>query len=76
MTVDAIKAAIEQLPDPDRRELADWMEEQAQQAWDMQMQRDFSDGGRGHDLFEKVNRDIDEGQFNVMDFGVRGPQAH
>jgi len=52
------------------------MEEQAQQAWDMQMQRDFSDGGRGHDLFEKVNRDIDEGQFNVMDFGVRGPQAH
>jgi hypothetical protein len=28
MTVDAIKEAIHQLPEPDRRELADWFEEQ------------------------------------------------
>jgi hypothetical protein len=28
MTVDAIKEAIRQLPEPDRRELADWFEEE------------------------------------------------
>jgi hypothetical protein len=28
MTVDAIKEAIRQLPEPDRRKLADWFEEE------------------------------------------------
>lgn len=28
MTVDAIKEAIRQLPEPDRRELADWFQEE------------------------------------------------
>ena len=34
MTVEAIKAAIEQLAEPERRKLADWFEQLEEQAWD------------------------------------------
>jgi len=54
MTVDAIKAAIEQLPEADRLTLANWLEEQSQEAWDLEIERDFSASGRGHQLLEKV----------------------
>ena len=37
MTVDAIKAAIEQLSEPERRELADWFDELEQEAWEAAM---------------------------------------
>ena len=59
MTVDAIKAAIEQLSEPERRKLADWFIELEEQAWDAEMKRDFSSGGRGHNLVDKINQEID-----------------
>ena len=74
--VDAIKAAIEQLPEADRRKIADWLEEQTEEVWDVQMERDFSPGGRGHHLFDKVNRQIDEGEFAPMDWEVPGPKRN
>lgn len=75
MTVDAIKEAIAQLPEADRRNLADWFEEQVQHAWDLDMERDLS-GKRGDDLFEEVNRQIDSGQFVPMDFESHGRRRH
>ena len=71
MTLEAIKEAIEQLPEPDRRKLADWFDELEEQAWDAEMERDFSPGGRGHHLVEKINREIDEGKFTPMQDGLR-----
>jgi hypothetical protein len=59
MTVEAIKAAIEQLAEPERRKLADWFTELEEQAWDAEMDHDFSPGGRGHHLVEKINEQID-----------------
>jgi len=56
MTVEDIKAAIEQLAEPERLELADWFQEMKERAWDAEMERDFSPGGRGHHLVEKINR--------------------
>jgi hypothetical protein len=76
MTVDAIKAAIQQLPEADRRNIADWLEERAEEAWDSQMERDFSPGGRGHHLLEEVNRQIDEGKFAPMDWRAPGPKRN
>jgi len=64
MTVEAIIAAIEQLSEPERRKLADWFNEIEEQAWDAEMERDFSPGGRGHHLVEKINREIDRAQFS------------
>jgi hypothetical protein len=76
MTVEAIKAAIEQLAEPERRELADWFEQLEEQAWDTEMQQDLSPGGRGHHLVEKINQEIDEGKFSPLEEGLRSRQEH
>ena len=74
MTVEAIKAAIEQLTEPERRELADWFEQLEEQAWDAEMELDFSHGGRGHQLVERINQEIDEGKFTPLEEGLRSRQ--
>jgi len=74
MTVEAIKAAIEQLTEPERRKLAAWFEELEEQAWDAEMERDFSPGGRGHHLVEKINQEIDRAEFTPLEKGLRSRQ--
>ncbi len=74
MTVEAIKAAIEQLSEPERRKLADWFTELEEQAWDAEMERDFSRGGRGHHLVEKINQEIDQGKFAPLEQGFPSRQ--
>jgi curved DNA-binding protein CbpA len=71
MTVQAIKAAIEQLSEPERRELADWFERLEEEAWDAEMGQDFAPGGRGHHLVEKINQQIDAGKFTALEKGLR-----
>jgi hypothetical protein len=75
MTVEAIKAAIEQLAEPERRELAGWFEQFEEQAWDAEMQKDLPPGGRGHHLVEKINQEIDEGKFAPLEEGLRSRQG-
>ncbi|MGD1102600.1 MAG: hypothetical protein ABSA59_11085 [Terriglobia bacterium] len=74
MTMEAIKAAIEQLPEPERRELADWFMELEEQAWDAEMERDFSPGGRGHHLVEKIDQEIDNAKFAPLEEGLPSRQ--
>jgi hypothetical protein len=74
MTVQAIKTAIEQLTDAERRELADWFEQLEEQAWDAEMEQDLSPGGRGGHLVEKINQEIDQGKFTPLQEGLRSPQ--
>ena len=74
MTVEAIKAAIEQLPEPERRELADWFAELEEEAWDAEIEKDFSPGGAGHHLVEKINREIDQQNLTSLDEGLRSRQ--
>jgi hypothetical protein len=74
MTVEAIKAAIEQLSEPERRKLADWFTELEEQAWDAEMERDFSPGGRGHHLVEKINQEIDKAKFAPLEEGLPSRQ--
>ena len=74
MTVEAIKAAIEQLTEPDRQKLADWFEQLEEQAWDAEMDQDLSPGGRGHHLVEKIGQEIDEGRFTPLEKGLRSRQ--
>ncbi len=75
MTVEAIKAAIEQLTEPERRKLADWLMELEEQAWDAEMERDLSAGGRGHSLAEMVNQEIDAGKFTPLRNGLRSRRS-
>jgi hypothetical protein len=66
MTVEAIKAAIAELRKDERHSLALWLNELDYDAWDKEMVNDFSPGGRGYHLVEKVKRDIAEGKARPM----------
>jgi hypothetical protein len=58
MTIEAIKEAIAQLPEYERHSLAAWLNELDYDDWDRQMVADFSPGGRGMALVEKVKREV------------------
>jgi hypothetical protein len=66
MTVEAIKGAIAGLPEDDRHSLAAWLNDLDYDAWDRQMAKDFTPGGRGSAWAEKVKRQIAEGQASPM----------
>lgn len=69
MNVEAIKAVIKRLPDPDRRKLADWLDDLGQRAWDAQIERDFSPGGRGIPLLHQVEQETAEGKARPIQEG-------
>jgi hypothetical protein len=70
MTVEAIKAAIEELPAIERHELASWLGDIEQQAWDQEIERDFSAGGRGMGLLEELQQETAEGRTTGLEEGV------
>jgi len=67
MTVEAIKEAIAGLREDERYSLAAWIQELDYDAWDRQMIKDFSAGGRGADMVEKIKADIAAGKFRPVD---------
>jgi hypothetical protein len=54
MTVDAIKEAIQHLPEQERWKLAGWFDAMEETAWDEEMKRDFAPGGRGEKLASQI----------------------
>ncbi len=74
MNVEMIKSAIERLSEPERRALAEWFIELEERAWDAEIERDFSPGGRGHALIRKINQEIESGKFTRLDEGMRSRQ--
>jgi len=67
MTLEALKQAIAELPAEEKAALATWLNEQEMDGWDRQMRKDFSAGGRGMHVVEKVKADIRAGKFRPMD---------
>src|SRR5258708_35929901 len=67
MSIDTIKEAIAGLPADDKAALTSWLIEQEMDDWDRKMQQDFSPGGRGAALVQKVKDDIQAGKFAPMD---------
>lgn len=72
MTLDAIKEAIEHLPEQDRRQLAEWFDHLEEAAWDQQIERDFATGGRGEALLNQIRREISQGEARPLDEGLAG----
>ena len=68
-SIDEIKEAIAALSEQDRLALASWLSIQTMDEWDREMERDFSSGGAGHHLVEKVRADIRAGKFSPMSKG-------
>ncbi len=70
MTVEAIKEAIAGLAEEERHSLAAWLNELEYDDWDKEMVKDFSPGGRGYRLVEKVKMDVAEGNARLMEEGL------
>jgi hypothetical protein len=66
MTLEALKQAIAELPAEEKAALAAWLNEQEMDGWDRQMRQDFSAGGRGMRVVEKVKADIRDDKFRPM----------
>jgi hypothetical protein len=69
MTIEAIKNAIAALPVEERHSLVSWLNELEYDSWDKQMDKDFSPGGRGMALIEKVKLEIAEGSTITLQEG-------
>ncbi len=54
--------------------MKEWLEELEEAAWDAEMERDFSPGGRGHRLLEEVEQEINQGKITPMDEVLRPRQ--
>jgi hypothetical protein len=61
MTLDAIKEAIADLSSPEKTTLMSWLSSQDSQAWDRQIEADFSNGGAGLSLLNEWDADIKAG---------------
>ncbi|HTR36220.1 MAG TPA: hypothetical protein VMH80_09975 [Bryobacteraceae bacterium] len=70
MTLDAIKEAIQHLPEEERRQLAGWFGQMEEAAWDQDVQRDFAPGGKGERLLEEIQREISEGKAQPLEEGL------
>ena len=58
--------AVADLPAEEEAALATWLNTQEADEWDRQAQKDFSSGGRGVHVVEKVKADIRGGKFKPM----------
>jgi hypothetical protein len=70
MTLEAIKEAIQHLPEEERRQLAGWFEAMEEAAWDEEMERDFAPGGKGERLASEIRREISEGKARPLEEGL------
>jgi len=61
MTLEAIKEAIAELPNTEKTSLATWLNAQDDEAWDRQIEADFSAGGAGMALLEQWDSEIASG---------------
>lgn len=62
MTLEAIKAVIAELPGADRASLTAGLLQRDGEAWDKQIEANFSEGGRGMALLESWDTEIKAGR--------------
>jgi len=62
MTLPEIQRAIEDLPEKERAKLATWVAQRDFAAWDAEIEHDFSAGGAGSGLLQKVRKQVRSGK--------------
>jgi hypothetical protein len=70
MTLEAIKEAIQHLPEEERRQLAGWFERLEEAAWDQDIKRDFAPGGKGEWLTKEIQREVSDGKARPLEDGL------
>ena len=61
MSLAELKQAVQELPPRDLTELAAFIRDQDNKAWDEQIDTDFSEGGRLHAVLDEVRNDLRAG---------------
>jgi hypothetical protein len=69
--MEAIKDAIVHLSGPEREELAEWLDDIQSDDWDRKVAEEFSEAGRGAQLLDQIDREIDAAKFTPLDEGLR-----
>lgn len=67
MKLAELKSAITELSDRERAELMAWLMDMDHEAWDRQIEKDFSPGGAGSKLLEEVDAVIKRGDFKPLE---------
>lgn len=62
MTLEAIKKVIKELPQEEKDSLVGWLIQQDAEAWDKQIEEDFSECGAGAALLERWDAEIKAGK--------------
>ncbi|MEN3368590.1 MAG: hypothetical protein V7609_733 [Verrucomicrobiota bacterium] len=66
MSLAEIKTAVDALSPEELAELAAFIRERDQAAWDRQIDADFAEGGRLHSVVKEVDADIRAGRLRDM----------
>ena len=74
MTVEAIKDAIQHLPEDERTSLIAWLNEMEYDAWDKEMIRDLSSGGRGAQWAQQLRHEAAQAETRSIEEGFRQPR--
>jgi hypothetical protein len=68
-SLETIKEAIAKLPAEDQAALSSWLSAQTMDDWDREMAQDFSPGGRGAAVMERVESDLAAGNVESIEEG-------
>ena len=66
MSLAEIKTAVKELSPGELAELAAFIQEQDSLAWDSEIEKDFSPGGKRHSLLPDIDAAIDSGDFKPL----------
>ena len=66
MSLAEIKSAVSELTPRELAELAVFIREQDNLAWDREVEADFSPGGKHHGVLAEVDAQIDAGDFKPL----------
>ena len=69
MDLTQIQHAIETLSPEQQAALLDWLAERDRRYWDAQIERDFSSGGAGMDILDRVKTQVRRGESGPMGKG-------
>lgn len=69
MDLSEIQRAIEGLPAEEQASLAVWLSHRNRLQWDLELEQDFSSGGAGMDLLDRVRTQVDRGESRPMSSG-------
>ena len=66
MSLSEIEKAVDELPPNELAKLAAYVARRDKLAWDRELEKDFSPGGKHEKALEKIDAEIDAGNFTAL----------